>query len=91
MFSAAVNVSEGLLVPQWDQILAFKCLLQDLHHHHVLVDRPGRLSEDRGDLVLVGGNFLVPGLDGHSDCQKLVLGLPQHSFDFRLQLGVVVV
>ena len=47
----------------------------DLHDQHAVVGGEVGVLEDRGDLVLAGGDLVVPRLDRHAELEQLGLGL----------------
>ena len=75
VLSAAVDVGEGLLLQESSEAVLGGDLLDDLHHHDVLVDLSRVHAEEGGELVLVGGDLAVAGLEGDSHLPALLLDL----------------
>ena len=70
-----VDVVERLLLQQGREAVAGGHLLDDLHDHEVLVDLGRVQPEEGGELVLVGRDLAVAGLEGDADAPALVLHL----------------
>jgi hypothetical protein len=91
VLSGTVDTLERLLVEQNLQLVTVGNLVQDLHGDQVVVDSNGSLLEDRSNLELVGGDFIVAGLDRDTDLHQLVFGLRDGSKDTGGDLTKVVV
>mmetsp|Transcript_23038 Transcript_23038/g.45947 ORF Transcript_23038/g.45947 Transcript_23038/m.45947 type:complete len:682 (+) Transcript_23038:130-2175(+) len=75
VLAGAVDIVEGLLLEEGGEAVLGCDLLNDLHDHDVLVDLRGVGAEEGCELVLVGGNFAVAGLEGDSHLPALSLHL----------------
>ena len=75
VFSTTVDIVEGFLLQQSGHAMASRDLLNYLHDHKVLIDLGGVVTVKRGELVLVGGDLSVAGLEWDSEPPALVLDL----------------
>ena len=92
VLAAAVDPGEGLLVQQADEPVAAGNVLHDLHRQLLVVGADVRVLEHRGELVLVGRDLVVPGLDRDSELGQLALGLEHVGEDpLRDRAEVVIV
>ena len=66
VLARAVDAGERLLVQQADQPVAPGDVLHHLHRQLLVVGADVRVLEDRSELVLVGRDLVVPGLDRHA-------------------------
>ena len=73
VLAAAVDPVEGLFVEDDLQVVLFRNLVHNDHQQHILVNRPGRLTEDRRTLELIGSHLVMTG--GKLDAQLVGLGL----------------
>jgi hypothetical protein len=92
VLARAVDARERLLVQQADEPVAARDVLQDLHHELLVVGADVRVLEDRGDLVLRGGDLVVAGLDRHAELGQLALRVEharQHALGDRAEVVVV--
>ncbi len=71
VFTAAVDARERLLVQEADQVMAQGDLFHQLHKQLVVVCGDVGLLEDRRELVLMGGDLVMPG--DHRDPQLIRL------------------
>mmetsp|Transcript_10582 Transcript_10582/g.23936 ORF Transcript_10582/g.23936 Transcript_10582/m.23936 type:complete len:709 (-) Transcript_10582:88-2214(-) len=75
VLAAAVDLRERLLVQQSREAVLSSHLLDDLHHHEVLVNLHDGVSEERRHLVLVRGHLAVTRLERDAELEALVLDL----------------
>lgn len=91
MFSTAVHVQEGFFVKQDFKASSGEGFLKDFHHHHVLIDALTSFQEQRTELKLIDGDFIVSGLDWDSQLQKLIFNFFQNVFNLMGDLSVVMI
>ena len=81
VLARAVDAGERLLVQQAREPVAPRDVLHDLHRQLLMVGADVRVLEDRRDLVLVGRDLVVAGLDRHAELGQLALGLEHEGED----------
>ena len=75
VLARAVDAGERLLVQQAGQAVLVGGPAQDLHDQHLVIGREVGVLEDRRDLVLARGDFVVPRLDRHAELEQLGFAL----------------
>ena len=71
MLPRAVDAFEGLFVQQQAETVAPRHLAHERHDEHVMVYRQVAFFENGSQLKLVGSHFVMAGLDGYAQFQRL--------------------
>ena len=81
VLAGAVDAGEGLFVEEADEAVAFGDGAQHLHHEHLVIGGDVGALEDGGELVLVGGDLVVAGFDGHAELVEVPFDLGHEGHD----------
>ena len=91
VLAASVHAVKGLLVEQADHAMLARGLAHQLHHQLVVIACDVRRGENRGELVLGGGNLVVLGLGEDAKLPQFLVQVFHEGLDAGLYHAEVVV
>ncbi len=92
VLAGPVHARKRLLVQQAHQAVAARDVPHHLHRQLLVIGADVRVLEHRGELVLVGRDLVVTGLDRHPELAELALGIQHAGQDpLRDRAEVVIV
>ncbi len=91
VLARSVDAVERFFMQQGDEVVLFGDALDDFHRELVVVDRDVRRREDRGELVLGRGDFVVFRFGANAKLPQLLVELVHEFLDAGLNGAEIVV